>query len=186
MARKIAKKAPGKGKAKVEGMDTGRFPAERVSWDKAVEFCRRLSEMPEEKKAGRNYRLPTEAEWEYACRGGATSYTLYHFGNHLAATQANFNSQLNRTTAVGSYPANAWGLFDMHGNVWEWCQDWYDEYDLSVTTDPQGPRSGTARVLRGGSWGSKARGCRAACRNGGTPGMRNNAWGFRVVLRAEA
>jgi formylglycine-generating enzyme required for sulfatase activity/tetratricopeptide (TPR) repeat protein len=161
-------------------------PVEMVSWDDCREFLRRLS-----RSDGRTYRLPTEAEWEYACRAGTT--TPFSFGATLRSESANYDPAVGsgskagggQTTAVGSFAANAWGLFDMHGNVWEWCADWYDEYDPSAATDPQGPRFGTARVLRGGSWGSKARGCRAACRNGGTPGLRNNAWGFRVVLQAE-
>src|SRR5205814_1699464 len=107
------------------------------------------------------YRLPTEAEWEYACRAGTTSAT--HYGNSLSARQANFNGRdpygvaepgpfLLRPTEVGSYPPNAWGLFDLHGNVWEWCADWYgrDYYRQAPVEDPAGPASGSARVIRGG------------------------------------
>ncbi len=95
-------------------------PVEQVSWDEAVDFCQRLSSLAAEKHAGRVYRLPTEAEWEYACRAGTT--TPFHFGTSLFSIQANIDYNRNRTTKVGSYPPNAWGLYDMHGNVWEWCR----------------------------------------------------------------
>jgi formylglycine-generating enzyme required for sulfatase activity len=190
--------ATGGGKEKVEGKDTSRFPVEKVSWNDAVEFCKKLSEMPEEKRNGPMYRLPTEAEWEYACRGGA-SVKPFHFGDSLSSTQANFDGNypyggadkgpyLERTTRVGSYDANAFGLYDMHGNVWEWCADWYDKdyYKTSPRKDPPGPATGTYRVLRGGSWGSFGRGCRAAYRSFGGPGYRVSYLGFRVVLVAGA
>src|SRR5262249_20506264 len=138
-------------------------PVEQVSWDEAVEFCLRLSERPEEKQAGRVYHLPTEAEWEYACRGGASS--PFHFGNALSSTQANFNGNvpyggapkgpyLLKTTPVGSYAPNAFGLYDMHGNVYEWCSDRYNAnyYQNSPKNDPRGPPTGDSRVLRSGSW----------------------------------
>src|SRR5260370_5852834 len=113
-------------------------PMEHVSWNQAVEFCKRLSALPAEKKAGRLYRLPTEAEWEYACRAGTK--TVFHVGNSLASKQANFNGlypfgveakgrNLQKTVKVGSFPPNAWGLYDMHGNVSESCSDWYDPED---------------------------------------------------------
>ncbi len=118
--------AAGDGKDRVKDMDTTRFPVEMISWADAVEFCRKLSEMPEEKQAGRVYRLPTEVEWEYACRGGTV--TAFHYGAALSSTQANFRGNfpyggaakgpyLERTTKVGSYQPNAYGLYDMHGNV---------------------------------------------------------------------
>src|SRR5262249_46149806 len=127
--------AEAEGKEKVAGMDTRRFPVEMVSWEDARAFCRKLSSLPDEQKAGRAYRLPTEAEWEYACRAGTTS--TFHCGNTLSGKQANVNGYqpygdteqgpyLERTTTVGSYEANDHGLYDMHGNVWEWCQDWFD------------------------------------------------------------
>jgi formylglycine-generating enzyme required for sulfatase activity len=131
--------AKGGGKDNVRGMDTRAFPVETVSWDEAVEFSRRLAALAEEARSGRSYRLPTEAEWEYSCRGGASSYQVFNpFGNSLSPTQANFDGNypyggagkgayLERTCKVGSYPANGFGLYDMHGNVWEWCADWYDE-----------------------------------------------------------
>ena len=118
--------ARGKGKDKVANVDTAQFPVEMVSWNDAVAFCKKLSELPEEKKAGRTYRLPTEAEWEYACRAGTS--TAFHFGNSLSSTQANFDGNypygkagkgpyLGRTAKVDSYPANAFGLYDMHGGI---------------------------------------------------------------------
>jgi formylglycine-generating enzyme required for sulfatase activity len=172
---------------------------EDVSWNDAVEFCEQLSEMPEEKRAGRVYRLPTEAEWEYACRGGASSSKPFSFGDSLSSTQANFDGNypyggadkgpyLARTTRVGSYEANAFGLYDMHGNVWEWCADWYDQnyYKDSPRNDPKGPATSTSRVLRGGSWLDVGRVCRAAFRYDFEPGDRNFIIGFRVVLVAGA
>jgi formylglycine-generating enzyme required for sulfatase activity len=181
----------------VEGLDTDDFPVETVSWKDAQAFCKKLSALPAEKKAGRKYRLPTEAEWEYACRAGTT--TPFHYGKSLSSRQANFNGPypyggadkgpyLKRTCKVGSYKLNAWGLFDMHGNVFQWCQDWYDRnYSrVSPKKDPVGPKAGTARVIRGGSWGMPGTECRAACRPnyGEQPGYRGNFIGFRVVLVA--
>jgi formylglycine-generating enzyme required for sulfatase activity len=170
----------------VKEKDTRRFPVEGVSWDDAKEFCRRLTDLPAEKKLGRLYRLPTEAEWEHACRGGTSSKdTLpYHFGLSLSEEQANFGSNLraNTTRPVGSYRPNAFGLHDMHGNVWEWCEDWYGPYDCDSPRDPQGARSGIERVQRGGSWSNHVWVCRAAYRGRGLPGDRiiRNA-GIRVV-----
>ncbi len=185
--------ATGGGKDKVRGIDTKRFPVEALTWDEAVAFCKKLSDLPEETKAGRTYRLPAEAQWEYSCRGGATSSQPFHFGNSLSSTQANFDGNypfggaakgpyLERPCPVGSYAANAFGLFDMHGNVWEWCLDWYDEhyYKNSPKRDPQGPEKGECRVLRGGSWNYIGNYCRAAYRLGLAPGARDRSRGFRV------
>jgi formylglycine-generating enzyme required for sulfatase activity len=171
----------GEGKERLAGLDTSQFPVERVSWEDALTFCEKLSSLAEEKKAGWLYRLPTEAEWEYACRAGTT--TRYHVGDTLTAKEANFDSKLERTTKVGSYPANAFGLHDMHGNVWEWCADWYnpEEYTKDQRVDPQGPSQGATRVNRGGSWDSTPRYCRSACRFRGPPSDRILYLGFRLV-----
>jgi formylglycine-generating enzyme required for sulfatase activity len=176
-------------------------PVEQVRWIQAVEFCKRLSELPEEKKAGRVYRLPTEAEWEYACRAGTT--TVFHFGKALSSKQANFNgifpyggaakgTNLQKPEKVGSYPPNAWGLYDMHGNVSEWCADWYDPdyYKNSPKENPTGPPKGVLstgfaddyfRVVRGGCWLDEARACRAAYRFRLQPSEPYRLVGFRVV-----
>jgi formylglycine-generating enzyme required for sulfatase activity len=187
--------ATGVGKAKVAGLDTRRFPVEEVSWEEAVEFCRKLSELPEEKRRGRAYRLPTEAEWEYSCRVGAMSPTPFSFGATFSSTRANFDGNfpyggaakgpnLGRPTAVGSYPANAWGLYDMHGNVWQWCSDWYgaDYYAKSPREDPAGPSEGSGRVFRGGSWRISGQNCRSAIRLRYVPAFRDYNLGFRVAL----
>ena len=183
----------GRDKYKVLGLDAGRFPVENVSWDDAAVFCRKLSALPGERTARRVYRVPTEAEWEYACRAGTT--TPFHFGSQLDGREANCNGNypygteskgpdLERPTTVGSYPPNAFGLYDMHGNVWEWCEDSYDEnyYKASPVDDPQGPAQASMRVYRGGSWGLAAKYCRSANRYGlGASGRRSDL-GFRVAL----
>jgi formylglycine-generating enzyme required for sulfatase activity/serine/threonine protein kinase len=179
----------------VPGHDTRQFPVENVTWEEALAFCRLLSDLPEEKGRGRSYRLPTEAEWEYACRGGGESGQPFAVGWSLSSLQANFDGRrpygpgskgnfLGRTSAAGSYPANGFGLFDMHGNVWEWVADWYDAcaYRKGPRRDPEGPRTGSERVLRGGSWQNHGRLCRAACRDRAGPGYRSLNAGFRVVL----
>lgn len=173
------------------GRDTSLFPVENVSWEDAVEFCCKLSAMSGERSAGREYRLPTEAEWEYACRAGTT--TPFHFGSRLNGSEANCNGKypygtetkgmhLERTTTVGSYTRNAFGLYDMHGNVLEWCNDWYD-YANSPASDPQGPSRDSYRVIRGGGWNNDARYCRSADRSFSLPDLRfNGSYGFRVAL----
>ena len=174
--------------------DTGRFPVEQVSWDDANEFCRKLSADPEEIQANRTYRLPTEAEWEYACRAGG-AVTPFHFDQSLGSTDANIHGKypygaaavgpsLQRTAAVGSYKPSRLGLYDLHGNVWEWCADKYnrDYYLNGPKTDPTGPRGGEQRVLRGGSWLNDATRCRTAYRGKYPPDVRVNNVGFRVVL----
>ena len=131
----------------------GDRPVERVSWLEAVEFCDRLS-----RNTGHSYRLPSEAEWEYACRAGTT--TAYHFGKKLTSSQANYGGQKDGTISVGSYAANSFGLYDMHGNVWEWCDDdWHNSYngapkDGGSWVKDVSDRSNTSKVLRGGSWGT--------------------------------
>jgi formylglycine-generating enzyme required for sulfatase activity len=144
--------------------DTSAFPVENVSWDEANAFCKRLGALAAER--GRKYRLPTEAEWEHACRGRSSSYQPFHVGDSLSPKQANFYGNyphaeegsgdfLGRTRKVGSYKPNGFGVYDMHGNVWEWCADWYrkDAYTTSDRKDPQGPAGGVARVIRGGGPG---------------------------------
>jgi formylglycine-generating enzyme required for sulfatase activity len=164
-----------------------------VNWHEAVEFCRRLSARPEEE--GRVYRLPTEAEWEYACRGGAPEYQVFHHGDSLSSAQANFDGNLpygrartgpyaESTCKVGLYPANAFGLYDLHGNVWEWCADWYDGYyyGRSPREDPPGPARGAFRVVRGGSWFYYGQYCRSAYRVRDKPSHRDDDLGFRVAV----
>ena len=183
----------GKGKAVIVGLHTGSFPVERVKGNEAVEFCRKLSALPEEKKAGRVYRLPTEAEWEYACRAGIT--TSFTFGDSLSSLQANFNGNLAsvgaargpflaRPTTVGSYSPNGFGLYDMHGNVSEWCLDHYKSnyYETAAPEDPPGPSSGSGRVFRGGAWGNDATACRSASRDHSIDAYGYRTRGFRVVL----
>ena len=175
-----------------EDLNCARLPIDNVTWYAAVEFCRRLSNLPAEKEAGRIYRLPTEAEWEYACRAGTT--TAFHFGRSLSSSQANFNGAhpfgdarqgpfLNRTAIVGSYEPNAFGLYDMHGNLNEWCLDRFDRdsYSKSPAKDPRGPETGTSRVIRGGDWYSDGRDCRSAFRYADIPDGRFYALGMRVV-----
>jgi len=167
-------------------------PVENVTWDEAVDFCKKVSDMPEEKTAGRRYRLPTEAEWEYACRAGTTTH--FHYGDSVSSAAANFRGNapfgkaergatLQRTARVGSYQPNAWGLYDMHGNVWEMVADWYYEvyYQQSPNEDPQGPEKGSFRVLRGGCWNDAGGSCRSASRNKVLPNRGSNNVGFRVV-----
>ncbi len=157
------------------------YPVESVTWSQAVEFCHRLSELPEERKANRVYRLPTSAEWEYVCRAGTT--TPFHFGVKLEAWNANFKG--GGTVQVGSYPANAWKVHDLHGNVAEWCHDWFDPdyYRGCPREDPQGPLLGTFRTVRGGGYSAPAAACRSAHRvsqNGAQPHT-----GFRVVCEID-
>jgi formylglycine-generating enzyme required for sulfatase activity len=168
-------------------------PVERISWEDAVAFCRKLSELPAEKAAGRVYRLPTEAEWEYACRAGSSM--PFASGMVLSSREANFNGNypygqtnrgpyLERTSKVGSFAANAFGLYDMHGNVWEWCSDFYDRsgYKNSPRYDPAGPATGILRVVRGGSCVNIGRFCRAAYRFGVAPTNRDHDVGMRMVM----
>jgi formylglycine-generating enzyme required for sulfatase activity len=185
---------------KVMGSNPSKFkgatlPVEKVSWEDAMLFCEKLTQM--EKAAGRlpegwAYTLPTEAQWEYACRAGTTTATS--FGNSLSSRQANFDGDspyggaakgpnLEKTTAVGTYPANPWGFHDMHGNVWEWCRDWYGAYPSGSASDPVGLSDGSLRVYRGGGWYNNGWNMRSANRSRYTPDYRSNFLGFRLSLQ---
>jgi formylglycine-generating enzyme required for sulfatase activity len=187
--------ANGGGRGKVARMDTRKFPVENVSWEGAMAFCEKLNKEDRKRPNGWVYRQPTEAEWEYACRGGARLYQAFHFGDGLSSDRANFDGKmpfgdagagddLGQTTNVGSYRPNDFGLFDMHGNVWEWCADWYgkDFYKASPRRDPPGPSEGTSRVFRGGSWSYDGKSCRSAHRAETLPSARSPDLGFRVAL----
>jgi eukaryotic-like serine/threonine-protein kinase len=173
------------------------LPVESVSWNDAMEFCKKLSQ-----KEGKNYTLPTEAQWEYACRAGTT--TAYSFGDNASqldeyawyggnsGDKTHPIKPLNlkdrglddrQTHPVGILKPNAWGLDDMNGNVWEWCLDWcQDNYEGLDNMDPQGPPYGTHRILRGGSWSSFAEYCRVSYRYATLPYYQLSDYGFRVVL----
>jgi formylglycine-generating enzyme required for sulfatase activity len=178
------------------GANGERRPVEKVSWREAGEFCLKASEL-----TGRRLRLPSEAEWEYACRAGTV--TQFNTGETLSSKQANHVGDFtleqlkemneNRdqaaklfdgkmTSPVGSYPPNAWGLYDMHGNVFEWCADWYGEYGRARQKDPRGPDDGTLRVVRGGSWYTYPEFCRSAYRSSMPPERRYSDFGFRAAL----
>jgi formylglycine-generating enzyme required for sulfatase activity len=168
---------------RVEDRDSSKFPVEQVSWYDAVEFCEKLSDLPEEKKAGRVYRLPTEAEWEYACRAGSNS--SYCFGNEVESLgdYAWFDRNSGaQTHSVGEKKTNSWGLYDMHGNVWEWCSDWYGEYPKDSVSDPLGPKEGSNRVCRGGCYSFNAMDCRSGLRFCCNPSDDYSIFGFRVAL----
>jgi formylglycine-generating enzyme required for sulfatase activity len=169
------------------GNENADLPVENVSWNDAVEFCKKLSDLPEEKKAGRLYRLPTEAEWEYGCRAG--SKTAYAFDDEegLLPEYGWFKrNSSGRTHTVGLLEPNAWGLYDMHGNVWEWCSDRYGDYSKGAVSDPSGPKEGSDRVGRGGGWDFVAALCRSAFRFGFGPSDRDSFIGFRVALSSQS
>ncbi len=201
----------GGGNAKLDGKETLRFPVEFITWFDAIDFCNQLSQkdgLPPYYKlsdvqrakqwisaaevkilGGNGYRLPTEAEWEYACRSGADGDKMKDdlVGNfqRRQSTAYGLSStvSLPRTTYRGSYPANKWGLHDMHGNVSEWCWDWYDSeyYEKSPAVDPMGPDTGKHRVVRGGSWRVKNSSCRSATRFWQLPGRTTDVAGFRIA-----
>ena len=162
------------------------LPVETASWEDCQEFIKKLRG-----KDKKPYRLPTEAEWEYSCRAGTK--TPFSFGETISTDQANYNGNFTygdgkkgvdrkKTTPVGSFPANAWGLHDMHGNLWQWCQDWYGEYPQKDVVDPQGPEKGEGRVLRGNSWLFSPQFCRSAYRSWDVPGRRCDLCGLRVCF----
>ncbi len=186
----------------VMGKNPSRFkgeknlPVDNVSWNDCQEFIKKLRD-----KDKKPYRLPSEAEWEYACRAGTT--TPFYFGETISTDQANYDGnsvygngkkgiRRGKTTPVGGFPANAWGLHDMHGNLWQWCQDWYEKYPQEDVVDPKGPAAGNLALIavtqRGGSWGHAPHFCRSANRIGdgnNVPGFSNAGCGFRICFFVE-
>ena len=156
----------------------GKLPVTDVSWEDCQEFIKKLN-----MKTDGGYRLPTEAEWEYACRAGTT--TAYSFGDKITPKDANING--DRIKAVGSYKPNAFGLYDMHGNVWEWCEDWKGgygtpgDYSTGAVKDPKGTTTGTYRVLRGGSFVDRESRARSSIRVNGIPSIRSGTDGLRLA-----
>jgi formylglycine-generating enzyme required for sulfatase activity len=166
------------------------LPVERVSWDDAMVFCDRLTKqehLAERLQPGQVYRLPTEAEWEYAARGGSRSQGYKYAGSNILEEVAWSSSNSGRKThPVAQKTANELDLYDMSGNVSEWCQDWYaDSYRNVPSVDPAGPSSGRSRVVRGCSWSYSPRYCRSIDRNSRLPGNRRNFMGFRVALNSQ-
>jgi len=162
------------------------LPVEQVSWNDCQTFITKLNEL-----TGRNFRLPTEAEWEFAARGGNASEGYTYSGSNTVGEVAwywdNIPSQSSGTTGYGTQPVatkapNELGIYDMSGNVWEWCQDWYGSYSSSSQTNPTGPTSGSGRVDRGGSWDNIGNYCRVAYRLSPAPDIRNRSHGFRLAL----
>jgi formylglycine-generating enzyme required for sulfatase activity len=178
----------GHSKQAVAGIDTGRFPVENVSWHDAVEFCRQLSALPAERQANAVYRLPTEAEWEYAARGGTSGRYSFDGTDFSTYLWCGDNSE-NRTHEVATLEPNPFGLYDMHGNVTEWCHDWYGLYPDLPQTDPVGPAESVnkRRVIRGGSWMhiENLGQCRSSNRSFERPRSHRSVIGFRLVLELD-
>ena len=151
------------------------LPVERVSWNEVQEFITKLNQL-----TGKQFRLPTEAEWEFAARGGKQSHGYKYSGNSFPAAVAIYKEP--KTNTVGSKSPNELGLYDMSGNVFEWCSDWYGNYESGIQANPQGPSSGTYRVLRGGCWDSEVKTCRVSYRYNSEPDKRSNSIGFRLVF----
>lgn len=171
--------ATGRKKSNDEGWGRGKRPVINITWDDAKAFADWMG-----------CRLPTESEWEYACRAGST--TIFNIGDSLPTTDANYDGNFpyyntpkgtfhSKSMPVGSYPANKWGLHDMHGNVWEWCSDWFGEYPAAELKNPKGPRNGEYRIIRGGSWFYKGNDCRSAMRFSSSPIYSSNYIGIRLV-----
>ena len=150
-------------------------PVEQVSWEDCQEFIRRLNQL-----TGKNFRLPTEAEWEFAARGGTKSRGYKYSGSNTLSDVAWYD--VDGTHAVKTKNANELGIYDMSGNVWEWCQDWFGSYTAGAQTGPKGPSSGSYRVFRGGSWNFNARRCRVSGRNINSPSVRSYYLGLRLAL----
>ena len=165
----------GSNPSRFEGSD---LPVECVSWNDCQEFIQKLN-----RQTGRNFRLPTEAEWEFACRGGNNSRGYKYSGSNNLGSVAWYNDNSGgQTHPVGTKAPNELGIFDMSGNVWEWCSDWYANYTSYSQTNPTGPLCGSDRVGRGGSWNNGARYCRSSDRYGDYPTFRNNYLGLRLAL----
>lgn len=154
------------------------LPVEKVSWNDCQTFITKLNQL-----TGKTFRLPTEAEWEFAAKGGTKSKGYTYSGSNTLGDVAWYtNNSSSKTHEVATKPANELGIYDMSGNVWEWCQDWYGSYSSSAQTNPTGPASGSDRVYRGGSWDTGSRGCRSAQRNFSYPVTLHDGLGLRLVL----
>lgn len=160
------------------------LPVEQVSWNDCQQFITKLNRLLAGQLNGRQFALPTEAQWEYAARGGKQSRGYKYSGSNTIDDVAWYDDNSgDKTHAVGTKQANELGLYDMSGNVWEWCQDWYGSYGSNAQTDPTGPSTGSARVFRGGSWFNWAGYCRVLRRFSSTPDYTRHYLGFRLSLR---
>ena len=159
------------------------LPVEKVCWNDCQEFITKLNQLCASQLNGKQFRLPTEAEWEYAARGGRNNQGYEYSGSNTLGDVAWYYDNSSKTHAVGTKQANDLGLYDMSGNVWEWCSDWYGSYSDNAQTDPTGPAYGSERVIRGGSWSSSTRGCRVSNRSDHTPGESDSYLGLRLALR---